>query len=428
MASKTDQINSRKPLNPKELWTLPTGHHGDTTRGLVLVVRKNGERRWAFRFTSPTGERALMEFGKPGEKNKGDELTLSEARNKALEYRLLLKDGTDPRFRKRIADKMGKTFLEFAEEQYPAWCVGCHPEEEKQWKRSIADMEPLHELKLHEITTDDVLAALKTFWETKQVTADRTRQRLERLFEAAKVLKLRTGDNPAAWRGNLKSLLPSPRKLNRKKREKLGKSKGHASVPYEKAPALMTALRYELGNSARCVEAGLLTVTRSQEIRLMEWDEIDFGKKQWMIPAKKMKIKGEENAKPHLVPLSDQAIELIKAMPRVGRYVFPSDYVEEHQPFYANALSNCIKRCGFKATMHGMRTTFRNWGGESVQHNFRREVLEHCLSHRVGDESELSYWTAEMVERRRIVLQAWADYVLPRKKRKAGKPSLRLVA
>ena len=123
-----------------------------------------------------------------------------------------------------------------------------------------------------------------------------------------------------------------------------------------------------------------------------------------------MKIKGESEPKPHLVPLSDQAIEIIKSMPRVGRYVFSSDHAEEHQPFFPNALTNVIKRAGFNATMHGCRTTFRNWGGESTEHNFRREVLVHYIAHRVGDESEKSYWT----ERRREVLRAWADFIKPR--------------
>jgi len=138
-----------------------------------------------------------------------------------------------------------------------------------------------------------------------------------------------------------------------------------------------------------------------------------------------MKIKGQAQPNPHLVPLTDQAIEIIQSMPRVGRYVFLSDHAEEHQPFLPNALTNCINRTGFNGTMHGMRTTFRNWGGESVEHNFRREVLEHCLSHRVGDDSEKSYWTADMVERRRVALQAWADYVKPPKKKR---PKLTLVA
>jgi len=133
---------------------------------------------------------------------------------------------------------------------------------------------------------------------------NRTRQRIEKLLSAAKVEKLRTGDNPAAWRGNLALVLPSARKLNKKK--------AHPSVPYAKAPALMTALRYDAGKVARCVEVGILTVARSQEIRLMEWAEIDFGKKTWLCPAEKMKIKegSDEKPKDHLVPLTDQAIAI----------------------------------------------------------------------------------------------------------------------
>lgn len=419
-------------LNPAKLKSLPCGDHSDGHGLFLSVVERGGaiERIWTYRFTDLEGKRQRLEFAKLGDKDSDlkDVLCLSGARDRVREFRVDLKQkGIDPRVKKRLETKAGITFKEFADNQYPDWCKGKSPEEEKQWKRSIADMSLLHARKLHEIETDHVLAALKTIWFGKPITADRTRQRLERLFDAAKALKLRTGDNPAVWRGNLKPLLPSPRRLNRQKK---GGKKGHASVPYGEAPALMVALSYDTGISARCTEVGILTAARSQEVRLMEWDEINLDKKQWTIPAEKMKVKGEQNPKPHLVPLSDQAIATIKSMPRTGRYVFPSDKVADHQPFFANALAGCIKRAGFKATMHGMRSTFRNWGGESVKHNFRREVLEHCLSHRVGDESELSYWTAEMVERRRITLQAWADYIKPKRKPKSApdeKPQLRLV-
>jgi integrase len=405
MALNSNQVKSKQP-----------GIHGDGG-GLYLVVRDSSERVWAFRFTALDGKRAQMEFAKVGDRDSpsGDVLTLSSAREKAREYRVgLRRNGEDPRVKKRVALQGGKTFKEFAEEQYPIWCKGQHKDAEKAWARSIASVSSLHNLRLGEIDTEHVLAALKPIWTEKPVTASITRQRIERVLQAAKALKLRSGDNPALWRGNLKFLLPSPRKLHRKK--------GHASVPYAKMSDLMTALRYESGNVGRCVEVAILTCARSQEIRLMEWDEIDFDNKTWLVPAEKMKIKGEHEAKPHLVPLSDQALDIIKSMPRDGRYVFPSDQAEEHQPFFPNALTNCIKRCGFKATMHGCRTTFRNWGGESREHNFRREVLEHCLAHRVGDESEKSYWTGEMVERRRTVLQAWADYI-----RRNKKPPLELV-
>ena len=184
------------------------------------------------------------------------------------------------------------------------------------------------------------------------------------------------------------------------------------------------------------VEVGILTVARSQEVRTVEWSEIDFDKKQWLIPAAKMKVKkGEDGeAKDHLVPLSDQAIAIIKSMPKVGRYVFPSEQAEDHQPMFANALTGCIKRAGFTATMHGMRKTFRNWGADVREHNFRREVLEFCLAHRVGDEAELSYWSSDMIERRREALQAWADFIKPRANTSGEqpperkRPKLKLVA
>jgi len=99
-------------------------------------------------------------------------------------------------------------------------------------------------------------------------------------------------------------------------------------------------------------------------------DELDFEALTWMVPAEKMKIKGELEPKPHLVPLSDQAIDIIRSMPRTGKYVFPSDHAETHQPFRANALVGAIERTGIKSTMHGCRTSFRNWGADNKNHNF----------------------------------------------------------
>ncbi|MEH2492963.1 tyrosine-type recombinase/integrase [Bradyrhizobium sp. AZCC 2230] len=420
--------NVKVALNSNQVKSLQAGVHADNG-GLYLVVRGSGGRVWAFRFTDLEGKRAQMEFAKAGDRDSagGDVLTLSSAREKARDYKVALKrEGIDPRVKKRATAQGIKTFKEFAEEQYPDWCQGLSKEELNQWQRSIRDVPSLHEKKVQEITTEHVLEALKAIWTVKPVTASRTRQRIERLMDAAKALRLRTGENPAAWRGNLKHLLPSPRKLNRKKR--------HRSAPYTKMPQMMTELRYDLGNAARCTEVGILTVSRSQEIRLMEWTELDFEAKTWIVPAEKMKIKGELEPKPHLVPLSDQAIEIIQSMRRTDKYVFPSDHVDEHQPFRANALVGAIERTAVKSTMHGCRTSFRNWGADNKEHNFRREVLEFCLSHRIGDEAELSYWDSEMIQRRREVLQAWADFIKPHKNASGEQPAerkrqkLRLVA
>jgi integrase len=406
-------------LNSNQVKSLQAGVHADGG-GLYLVVRESGDRVWAFRFTDLDGKRAQMEFARAGDRDSasGDVLTLSSAREKARDYKVALKrEGIDPRVKKRATAQGSKTFKEFAEEQYPDWCQGLSEEELKQWQRSIGDVASLHDKKLQEITTEHVSEALKVIWTVKPVTASRTRQRIERLMDAAKALRLRTGENPAAWRGNLKHLLPSPRKLNRKK--------GHRSAPYTKMPRMMTGLRYDPGNAARCTEVGILTASRSQEIRLMEWTELDFEARTWMVPAEKMKIKGELEPKPHLVPLSDQAIEIIQSMPRTDKYVFPSDHAEKHQPFRANALVGAIERTAVNSTMHGCRTSFRNWGADNKEHNFRREVLEFCLSHRIGDEAELSYWDSEMIKRRREALQAWADFIKPRKNTSGEQPSER---
>jgi integrase len=388
------------PLNSNQVKTKKPGAYADGG-GLYLHVREGGERLWAFRFTAPDGRRAVMEFAKVSD------LGLSEARDQAREYRLALKkDGVDPRHKKKIEAAGGVTFKAYWEEKAPGWCAGKNDDEMKSWNRSLRDIPTLHDLKMHEIDTPHVIEALKKIWWDKPITANRTRERIEKILDAAKVEKYRTGENPAAWRGNLKFVLPSARKLNKKR--------GHASVPYAKTPALMVELQNDPGRVARCVEVGILTVTRSQEIRLMEWAEIDFDKKTWLIPAAKMKVKedGEQSPKDHLVPLTDQAVEIIKPMPRLGPYVFPSDHAIEHQPFFPNALTNCIKRAGFAFTMHGMRTTFRNWGADSKEHNFRREVLEFCLSHRVGDEAELSYWDSDTIDRRRVAMEAWARFVV----------------
>ena len=150
---------------------------------------------------SPTSTANGRKWSSPGSATAtaqaGDVLTLSSARNKAREYKVALKrDGVDPRVKKRATTQRCKTFKEFAEEQYPGWCKGLSEEEEKQWARSIRDVPSLHDLKVHEITTEHVLEALKPIWSVKPVTASRTRQRIERLMDAAKALKLSHGREP----------------------------------------------------------------------------------------------------------------------------------------------------------------------------------------------------------------------------------------
>ena len=215
--------NVKVALNSNQVKSLQAGVHADGG-GLYLVVRESGDRVWAFRFTDLDGKRRQMEFARAGDREGGRRvLTLSSARKKAREYKVALKrDGVDPRVKKRATTRAARRSRNLPRSNIPAGARVCRTKRTKQWARSIRDVPSLHELKLHEITTEHVLEALKPIWGVKPVTASRTRQRIERLMDAAKALKLRSGENPAAWRGNLKHLLPSPRKLHRKKGQQVG--------------------------------------------------------------------------------------------------------------------------------------------------------------------------------------------------------------
>ena len=181
----------------------------------------------------------------------------------------------------------------------------------------------LHDLKLHEINTPHISERSDADLVTEADHGQPHTPAHRKVLDAAKAenydreIIRRVGAATSAL------LLTSARKLNKKR--------GHASVPYAKAPALMAELHNDASRVARCVEVGILTVTRSQEIRLMEWTEIDFEQRTWLVPGEKMKIKedGEHRPKDHLVPLTEQALDIIKSMPRYGRYVFPSDHADQ---------------------------------------------------------------------------------------------------
>jgi integrase len=412
MATDFQQLNDLKPGAMRSLG-----------RGLYAVVaRRDGHRTrlYAFRFTSPEGERALMEFNDITVRqfNQDNE---ERARERVSECKIMLRRDEDPRAPKRLAKIASRTLGEFIEEHKETWSAGMSKEETPAWNRLLKALPTLCSMPLHKIATEDVLKELKPIWMVKANKGHRLRQRLVKVFDAAKALKFRAGDNPAEWRANLKALLPSHRKLQPKK--------PHKSAPYKDIPTIVRKLRDDLSTSALVVEFGILTCTRSQEVRLAQWNHFNFETSTWRIPGEIMKIKMDEDGNwlDHLIPLSYQAIAILRSLPRRGRYVFPSDQNEDHQPYLPNALTGAIRRTGFKVTMHGMRTSFRNWGADNEEHNFRREVLEFCLSHRVGDEAELSYWTSEMLERRRKVMNAWADFVKPPSLIPEKRPILRVI-
>ena len=236
---------------------------------------------------------------------------------------------------------------------------------------------------------------------------------MELVLSYAKAMQWRQGENPALWRGHLDALLPAPAKVK--------KIRHHPALPYTQVAAFMVELKRVKGAGARALEFAILTATRSGEARLAKWDEIDLDAKLWTIPAERMKAKRE-----HWVPLSAQAVELIKALPKIdgNPYLFPGD--RDRKPLSDMTLTAVTRRmnesddedappkwidpkCGDAIVPHGFRSTFRDWCAE-VGH-YPRELAEHALAHSLPSRVEAAYHRGTMLERRAPMMQAWGNYI-----------------
>ena len=214
------------------------------------------------------------------------------------------------------------------------------------------------------------------------------------MLDAAKVRGLRTGENPAAWRGNLALLMPKRRK---------GPKKHHDAMPFEDLPAFVARLRKLPGTSSRALELLILTAARTSEILDARWDEFDLERAIWIVPAKRMKAGAE-----HRVPLSKPAGELLKGLTRNGPLVFPGTDPEKPMSNMAMAMLLRRMKC-FGVTVHGFRSSFRDWVGETT--TYPREIAEQALAHQVGSEVERAYRRGDALEQRRALMAQWAAYL-----------------
>ena len=255
---------------------------------------------------------------------------------------------------------------------------------------------PIRDKPLPEITTEDILGILEPIWLTRSETASRLRGRIERVLNAAKAKGLRTGENPAAWRGHLDSLLPKRQKLTRGH---------HAAMPYQDVPIFIEKLQRQPGLTARAFEFLILSASRSGEVRYLQWSEIDQQGRVWTIPGERMKA-----GRSHRVPLTDQMIAILSDMRQQqlnDQYVFVGP--NKHRPFSDAALSAVLKRMQVtNATVHGFRSSFRDWAGDTT--DFPREVAEAALAHVVGDATERAHRRGDAFEKRRALMQVWAEY------------------
>ncbi len=363
------------------------GRHSDGG-GLYLFIDESGRRRWIFMYTR-YGKRTELGLG------SARDLTLANARTEAATLRAILATGGDPkaeRAREESVPTFGEIADAYVETMLPSWRNDKHA---AQWTMTLTKYAaPIRAKPVDEIATRDVLDVLQPLWRRTPETAERLRGRIENVLDAAKARGHRSAENPARWRGHLDQLLPKRQRLSRGH---------HKALAYEALPNFMADLRSRDAEAARALEFLILTAARSGEVLGAQADEIDLEKKVWIIPAVRMKA-GRE----HRVPLSPRAVEIVKAMLSLGRppYLFPGP--KPKAPLSSMAMAMLLRRMKSDVTVHGFRSTFRDWASETT--GFPHEVCEMALAHRIANKAEAAYRRGDLFDKRRKLMEAWAGY------------------
>jgi len=377
------------------------GRYGDGA-GLYLLVRSREAKFWLFRYVR---DGKMREMG-VGPATGRTAVSLADARAKARELHDRVREGKDP-LAEREAEK-AKAKAEAAKAQASAMTFGQvaamflaaheagwrNEKHRQQWRNTLRDyvLPTLGAEPVADIDTGAVMRLLEPLWRDKTETASRVRGRIESVLDYAKARGWRDGENPARWRGHLDHLLPA--------RAKVQRVRHHEALPWREIGGFMAGLREHTAISARCLEFLILTATRSGEVRGAKWREIDLDHAVWTIPAERMKA-GRE----HRVPLSNAAIHVLRQMALLGcepeAFVFPG---------YKGALSDVAlaKAAGEGCTVHGFRSTFRDWCAEAT--NYPRELAEAALAHVLRDKTEAAYQRGDLIEKRRRLMAEWATF------------------
>ena len=375
----------------------PGRHAVGGVAGLLLVVKESGAKSWIFRTTVGGKRRNIGLGGFP-------DVPLAAAREKARSVKEVIEQGVDPvaeRQAHRLAlvkERMQKMIFAEAARQ-------CHANKSIEFKSKKTSREwissvdryatpVIGNMPVDEIELPHILSVLEPIWQTKTETATRLRQRLEAILTWATVSGYRKGDNPARWTGHLDAVLPKPSKVHKKKH--------FAAIPWNEIGSFMNDLRQRDGMGARALEFIILTAARSGEVRLATWDEIDMENKIWTIPGERMKA-----GKEHKVPLTDDAIRLLKSLPHFegSNYVFPA---ARGGPLSDMSISAVCRRMKVDAVPHGFRSTFRDWCSENT--NFPREVAEMALAHAIESQVEQAYRRGSLLVKRRRMMEAWTAF------------------
>jgi integrase len=336
------------------------------------------------------------------------DFTLDEARERARRARQLLRDGIDPldarkderakqTSEKALAAAANVTFKECVEQYYNfhsrKWNNAKHSAQFLSTMKMYA-YPALGKLPVAAIDKALVLKAIEPIWYTKTETASRVRGRIEAVLDFAKTRGYRTGENPAAWDGNLVHALPA--------RNTIAKVEHHAALPFTDLPEFMAQLATREGTAARALEFTILTAARTGEAIGARWLEIDRDAKLWTIPSERMKTKKE-----HRVPLSDRAIAILESLPRAADYLFVG--TRKNTAISNMAMAELLKRMDRTGiTVHGFRSTFRDWAAERTA--YPNHIVEMALAHVIGNKVEAAYRRGDLIAKRARLMADWARY------------------
>lgn len=387
----TTNLDYRTALNLKQ-----SGRYTDSyIKGLQLLIKPSGAKYWLLRFAF-NGKRHELGIG------PFPDLLPKNARLIAQEARTLIAKGENPLTSKQAQKAQRKavqskkvTFRDFAktciEDKQSEWSNDKHA---AQWTYSLEKFAfpVIGDKVLDEIDTDDILKILTPIWKSKTETASRLRGRLEWILAAACTRKLRDGMNPALWRGHLQTILPAPKKMI--------KVRHHPALAYQALPEFLACLRNTDGISALALEFVILNASRTGEVLGGLRSEIDGD--VWTISANRMKARKE-----HRVPLTSRSLEILaiaKAMDEDSRYIFSRN----GKPLSNMAMPMLLRRLNKNITVHGFRSTFRDWVSEETEHS--PEVAEMALAHTIKNKVEAAYRRKDLLDRRRILMQNWLDF------------------
>lgn len=373
-----------------------------TTPGLNLQVKRNGKRYWTSRVVQDGVRRDIGLGGYP-------KVSLKIARQRALSIRNDLNQGKAPRTpwrpQKAVKKIEGAQYCQ-PKPSFAEFAVKCITNKRNEWRNAKHAAQWLSSIErfanpvignkqLDQIDTEDVLKILQPIWQTKTVTASRLRGRLEWVLSSATALQLRTGLNPAAWRGHLETILPKPNKVH--------KEKHHNALPYVDIPVFMKELRQMSSMSALALEFLILNANRSGEVLGGMRSEIS-GNQLWLIPANRMKAHKE-----HRVPLGKRSLELLQTAATLdpnSAYLFSKN----GKPLSNMALPMLLRRMNLDITVHGFRSTFRDWVAEETTHS--SDVAEKALAHAVANKVEAAYRRGDLLEHRKRMMTDWESYCM----------------